>query len=363
MLTKRKKKRQGGNRNYETEFRQLETEGFCIIENVIDRTLIQESLDQIRKYHSWFASGDLKSWPVSRKTGWNGRFAGFSHLEAFWKVRTDPTVLDIFRRVYGNESELVASFDTGNYIFPSHEMQIPLPSEDGHIDQTHAFQFSHRELVQGQLVLLEANKENGTVAFLKKSHKVIGQEIEEDDLSGWDERDKEEDWKENWENDLWYFQESTMNHFIQKGCEWVIGSAPPGSLILWDGRLVHKTIAPALSPSPPPPPPIPTPTPCRAVFFVSYMPWSSVRKREEWKKHRHQAIQNSVSHSGWACFDRLAVSNVPYTHDIFATHLNYNRKKKRKDVEQVKKTLHIIRESGMTEKMKQVAFGQGYASS
>jgi hypothetical protein len=103
------------------------------------------------------------------------------------------------------------------------------------------------------------------------------------------------------------------------------------------------------------------PTPCRAVFFVSYMPWSSVKKREEWKKHRHQAIQNSVSHTGWACFDRLAVPDVPYTHDIFATHLNY-RKKKRKDVEQVKKSLHVIREGDMTDRMKQVAFGQGYAS-
>ena len=91
----------------------LETDGYCIVPNILTKEQIQEYLHDFKTWQQSIPNHDT----FHEKYDPNGiyKFQRAGHTRHGWKVRTNKTIQDIFKHIWNTE-ELVVSFDGCCYI-------------------------------------------------------------------------------------------------------------------------------------------------------------------------------------------------------------------------------------------------------
>jgi hypothetical protein len=182
------------------------------------------------------------------------------HADFFWRLRTEPRVLETFAKIWGVPAEdLLVSFDGGNLSRPSQRQQKGWE----HLDQGSAN--SDLLCVQGCVVLTQCN---GGINFYRDSHALHRRFFRHRKSKG--------NWYKLTEKDKdWYFNRDAKPTTV---------NAEPGDIILWDSRTVHWGEPPTDQP--------------RLCLYVSYLPRSRANAKQLAKRLDTFAVRRMTSH--WA---------------------------------------------------------------
>ena len=223
-----------------------------------------KSFYQLYPLHSML----LKNWNI-----------GHAHIS--WKIRQNPKILEIFSILWNvKPEELLVSFDSFNFHIP------PEITNSGwfrnklllHCDQS--FTDNTFKCIQSWVTGLDINENDGTLAFLEKSHhfhKQFGRDFEIKDLSN-----------------CYKLNSIEIDYFINNQCSLKKIKCPKGSLVLWDSRTIHCDIEPNKSRS------IPN---FRAIIYLCYLPRNLASEKDIQKKQKAFEELRTTSH--WPCKIKL----------------------------------------------------------
>ena len=157
----------------------LDTYGFVVINNVLDEDIYTDLFTQF--YLNWcnvarnFDFHDKTTWtPKNCPMMWDiGMVTGYglAHARFQWELRTNPNILDIWKRLHGTD-ELVVSFD-GFSVFLTPEQK---PSMWLHIDQNPKDPLYS---IQGAYNFLPVEEDDAGFVVVPGSHKTFLVDVDE----------------------------------------------------------------------------------------------------------------------------------------------------------------------------------------
>jgi len=191
----------------------LEENGYVVIPNVLNIYEIQEYINEFNKWRESIENLD----EIHNAINFGGIFKYYEvgHQRFAWLVRTNPTILSIFKYLWDTDS-LVTSFD-GCCYYPSD--YIGTPSCWTHSDQSALKK--GRRCIQS-FISLTSNKERSFVVY-EGSHK-----LHEDHSETYNIEDPSD----------WYMIEKEYLEKIKHRKK--ILEVDAGSLVLWDSRTFHQ---------------------------------------------------------------------------------------------------------------------------
>ena len=250
----------------------LESNGYIIIDNVLDETEIMKATELFNK------------WILTNKiiVGNNGiiKDNNAGHQEHAWFIRTRPQILKIFEELWGT-NELIASFDGCCYM-----------KEDNYYDSywTHVDQSPlNTEFRCFQALISLTDNIDKTLMVYDKSHLLFKDYVKEYDL------------KEDKNFNIINRDYITKNCLLQKK----ILSVKKGSLIIWDSRLFHQNQCGEINNKEK-----------RIVQYISYMPKHHKDNSIENKKKRKEAFDNKITSTHWSAPLKFA-SNIKTKDSLF----------------------------------------------
>lgn len=193
--------------------RELSTKGYCIIPDVLS----SEEIDNAKKlFYKWQSTIPNHN-KIHNAIDPHGiyKFHNVGHQEHAWAIRTNPKVVDIFKKLW-NTDKLVVSFDGSCYISKDCNK---VDNVWTHTDQ--APNSKGLQCYQG-FVALTSNKERTLVVY-EGSHLLHEQYFKERNITS----------SKNWQliNEEYLESISTKKKALE---------VPAGALVLWDSRTFHQ---------------------------------------------------------------------------------------------------------------------------
>ena len=148
------------------------------------------------------------------------------HTQTIWNIRQNPKVVKVFEDIWKTPSEqLLTSFDGVTLHFPPEKTRRGWYRNTWlHTDQS--FMRPEFECVQSWITALDVNEGDGTLTYLKGSHKFherTRERFQITDKKDWFKIDKE-----------------IFNYYVDElDCPQECIKCPAGSMVLWDSRLMH----------------------------------------------------------------------------------------------------------------------------
>ncbi|KAI8169755.1 hypothetical protein K4K49_010908 [Colletotrichum sp. SAR 10_70] len=279
----------------------LRTKGWTIVPETIPK---DKALTYADKAYSW-----LEDWgygfnrtdpatrgpahlPFTHRAGIFNRF-GVAHEQFMWDLKSEPSLIDKFARVWGTD-ELLVSYDGINLSLPVSERPKtdPIFAPWSHVDQSPLR--TGLQCVQGILNLLPNGPDDGGLMVLEGSSKYYAELWQH-----FDHKKGENGWN-TWEQQ--FLDEEMCSWLESKGCKWVKVCCEPGDLLLWDSRTVHYGAAPSS-------------TNGRFAAYVCYKPASMVS--DEAKQKRKEAWKNKDCTAHDPSIIRLTPRLPPDTHHSY----------------------------------------------
>ncbi|KAJ5369729.1 uncharacterized protein N7496_005821 [Penicillium cataractarum] len=217
----------------------LQRDGFAVVKGAVSPEAANICAENMYSWLEGFGLGfdrndpstiHADKLPVINEKGMCLNYA-VSHEEFVWRIRSEPGVVDAFRKVYG-EKDVIVSFDAVNFAFPN-RTDLPPNKPWPHQDQNP--KKPGLRLMQGLVNILPNGPKDGGLIVCKGAHLLSEQFHKEmsweDPIPAW--------------NPEWYgFTERGMQWLADHGCEWVKVTADPGDLLLWDSRTPHYNLPP-----------------------------------------------------------------------------------------------------------------------
>ena len=198
---------------------QLNTNGYCIIENILDPNEIFQAKEL---FYDWYNSIDNFDYLHSKINPHNiFKFHQAGHQEFAWYLRTKPQIIQTFANIWNTSSNnLVCSFDGSCYIKNgNHKLNTKCWT---HTDQAP----KNKGLLWYQgFVSLTNNKDNSLVVY-EGSHKLHEEYFNLINNS----------------NDSKNWQLINQDYLERIKTKKKILTVPAGSLVLWDSRTFHQNI-------------------------------------------------------------------------------------------------------------------------
>ena len=178
-----------------------------------------------------------------------------AHSDTMWRLRLHPSVLAVFRRLWGT-NDIVTSFDG---IGQSHgEFTLPW-----HVDQER--HSCERIGIQGILALSHHTRKSGGIQLLRGSFAYHPGLVDPCDGDDWEYQEVEADVDER----------DVFTPVLR-----------PGDMCLWDSRTVHRVVSGSVSNTP------------RITAYLSYEPRSSVPRAVQHRRRR--GLKDGISTTHWA---------------------------------------------------------------
>jgi hypothetical protein len=193
--------------------KQLETKGYCVIYDVLSNREVDDAKDLFYKWQKTISNHDK----IHNKIDPHGiyKFHNVGHQEHAWAIRTNPKVVDVFKKIW-NTDKLVVSFDGSCYISKDCNKQDNIWT---HTDQ--APNSKGLQCYQG-FVALTSNRERTLVVY-EESHLLHEEYFKERNITS----------SKNWQLISQEYLESISTK--KKALE-----VPAGALVLWDSRTFHQ---------------------------------------------------------------------------------------------------------------------------
>jgi len=208
----------------------LKNEGWCVVPNVLTE---EECNTTITKMWCWLESlgtninkDNPETW---KPPNWPPAIHGIiQHLrvgqeEFVWDVRTNPNVIDVFKKIW-NTDDLLVSFDGINIIKPIEITKSRSTRSWFHTDQSN--RKKGLKCVQGFVNLEKCTKNDACFTCLPKSNLYHQEMLEHFNI------DTPKDWIKLSNEHMIWLQEG-------KGCEQLRVAVPKGGMVLWDSRTIH----------------------------------------------------------------------------------------------------------------------------
>ena len=185
-------------------------------------TLNQVKRDDPKTWKNWF--------DTLPKHGMLQQHFGVGQAQYVWDVRSNAKVAEVFAKIWETkEQDLLCSFDGVSWHFPPEETgRAWFRNEGWHCDQS--FKRHGFECVQGWVSGYEVGQKDATLMAIVGSHKLHG--AFEDFLNEKKATISADDWYKIEGDELQWFKD-------QKQCQVINIVCPPGSLVLWDSRVIH----------------------------------------------------------------------------------------------------------------------------
>ena len=239
----------------------LEEKGYCIITNVLNKEEIEFSRE---KFFEWYNSTpNLPEQHLKLNPHNIMKYHEAAHQEFAWYIKTNPKVIDIFKKIYNTE-DLVVSFD-GCCYYPkntklstncwTHTDISPKLSKD-------------MNCIQGFISLTD-NKENSLLVY-EGSNKLHTQYFKDRNM------EKESN---NWQIiDKDYLRTIENNRIVL--------NIPAGSLVLWDSKTFHQNIMQNKNEE-------------RLVQYICYLPKNHKKNTKSMKEKRLKYFNERRLTSHW----------------------------------------------------------------
>ncbi len=192
---------------------ELQTKGYCVIPDVLSSQEVEDAKDLFYKWQKTIPNHDK----IHNQIDPHGiyKFHNVGHQEHAWAIRTNPKVIDVFKKIW-NTDKLVVSFDGSCYI-----------SKDcNKIDNiwTHTDQAPNSKGLQCYqgFVALTSNRERTLIVY-EESHLLHEQYFKQRNISS----------SKNWQLISEEYLETISTK--KKALE-----VPAGALVLWDSRTFHQ---------------------------------------------------------------------------------------------------------------------------
>lgn len=239
----------------------LETNGYCVIKNILNENEIDTALNLFRKWQKTIKNHDFLHNTIDPHGIY--KFHEIGHQEHSWYIRTNPKIIDIFKKIW-NTNELVVSFDSTCFISKNCNKKDSIWT---HTDQ--APNLTGLKCYQG-FVSLTSNKERSLIVY-KGSHKLHKKYFEDRNICNsktWNKIDSD-------------YLESIKDKKI-------ILNVPSGSLVLWDSRTFHQNqYGKPFSEE-------------RIVQYVSYLPKNNPNNNNNIIKKRKKYFDDRRTTTHWA---------------------------------------------------------------
>ncbi|KAM0751007.1 hypothetical protein T439DRAFT_325165 [Meredithblackwellia eburnea MCA 4105] len=216
---------------------QLAQDGYAVIPGVLSPERSAEyrsrAMDWLESWDRGFKRDDPSTWgqehlPMYHRGGMYGTH-GIHHEQWVWDIRTEPAVRAVFEKLWGTH-KLVSSFDTAALMLPG-PPKPPSPTDAWpHIDLSPSRKGFF--LAQGIMNLNESGPEDGGLAVMKGSSKLMKQFF--------DEHGRPPIPPEGEKLDTFKFKEEDKQWFFDRGCEWIKVCAKAGDFIVWDSATMHQ---------------------------------------------------------------------------------------------------------------------------
>ena len=195
----------------------IEEKGYCIITNVLDKDEIEFAK---KKFFEWYKSTpNLEEQHLKLNPHNIMKYHEAAHQEFAWFIKTNPKVIDIFKKIY-NTDELVTSFDGCCYYPKNTKLSTNCWT---HTDISPKLS-KEMNCIQGFISLTD-NKDNSLVVY-EGSNKLHSSYFKDKNM------EKESN---NWQKiDKNYLRSIEDNRLVL--------NVPAGSLVLWDSKTFHQNI-------------------------------------------------------------------------------------------------------------------------
>jgi len=192
---------------------ELQTKGYCVIPNVLSNREVGDAKDLFYKWQKTIPNHDK----IHNQIDPHGiyKFHNVGHQEHAWAIRTNPKVVDVFKKIW-NTDKLVVSFDGSCYISKDCNKQDNIWT---HTDQ--APNSKGLQCYQG-FVALTSNRERTLVVY-EESHLLHEQYFKERNITS----------SKNWQLISEEYLETISTK--KKALE-----VPAGALVLWDSITFHQ---------------------------------------------------------------------------------------------------------------------------
>ena len=237
----------------------LKTQGYAVIENVLNEAQIAEAIGYFRK---WISSNPQIT-KNHRQIDPNGifKFSEVGHQRHAWYIKTLDAVQEKFREIWETD-ELVTGFDGSCWISSEYAGKNKIWTHTDQAADTRGF-----NCVQG-LVALTSNEERTLVVY-EGSHLLHEGYMKEKNITG----------KKNWLLiDHAYLSTITEKKRVLK--------VKAGSLVLWDSRTFHQNQ-------------YGKPGEERIVQYVCFLPKNSKLNSKKMREKRAKYYQERRTTSHW----------------------------------------------------------------
>jgi len=221
----------------------LEKYGVAVVQNVLDEKEIENMREGVWDSLEYKTSYFEKPLDRNNVDTWDSWFKlnpskdmllqthNIGQSQFLWDVRQNPKVVDVFSKIWSVEpNELISSFDAVSFHLPPEITNRGWYENDDwfHVDSSYLRE--EFDCVQGFVTAYDINEGDGTLTLLEGSHK-----LHQDFRKHFDVKDNKD----------WYrLNEEELGFYIDNECERANVTAPAGSLVLWDSRLVHCGMKP-----------------------------------------------------------------------------------------------------------------------
>jgi len=243
----------------------LEKNGYAIIENVLSKEQIEQYKDLFYKWQKTIPNHD----DYHRKCSPHGiyKFYEVGHTRFAWLIRINPKIQKIFKTVWDCD-DLVVSFDGCCYISPNDKRKNKIWT---HTDQ--APSKKGLQCYQGWVSLTD--NEERTLVVYEGSHKLHENYFKEKNLSH----------NKNWNLiDLEYLYRIKHTRKALK--------VKAGSLVLWDSRCFHQNQYGNFKSFKPEE---------RIVQYICYLPKNHKKNTKAMQKKRLKYFNERRTTSHWPC--------------------------------------------------------------
>jgi len=275
----------------------LEEYGVAIIPNVLDDEECREIVSGIWDFLEYIS----KIWekPLNRndKDTWREFYElyplhgmllknwNIGHADISWKIRQNPKILEIFSILWNvKPEELLVSFDSLSFHIPPEITKRGWFKDNLWLHCDQSFTDNRFKCVQSWVTGLDINENDGTLAFLEKSHlfhEDFGRDFEIKDKKDWYKLDKVE-----------------LEYYLNNECKLKKIKCPKGSLVLWDSRTIHCGIEPNK---------LREEANFRAIIYLCYLPRKLATEKQLEKKRTAFEELRTTSH--WPCNIKLNGKN------------------------------------------------------
>ena len=266
---------------YDAIQKKLDTDGYVIIPNILNKNEIQIATDYFRNW--------LKS--LNSNYEWMNphgifKFHQAGHQRHAWYLRTRPAIQDVFRFLW-NTDDIVSSFDGSCYIPKSLSKRDTVWT---HTDQAPA---SEGLKCYQSFVSLTDNKERTLIVY-KGSHLLHKQYFKERGITS---------------TKNWYKIDKDYLNTIQNTRE--VLHVPCGALVLWDSRTFHQNQYGSPGSEE------------RIVQYICFLPQNNSGNNESIKNKRKKYFNEKRTTSHWPY--PISVNGMqPQTYGDKTKEINYS---------------------------------------